>query len=90
MTGKQLLYERPKLFSQLKLGDLILFSSGDVQNYDEMREYQAEDQNFKKIFFREGKPVGAILYGDTKAMGAVNKMLDGDISFAEFKEKHIH
>lgn len=56
MTGKQLLYERPKLFSQLKLGDLILFSSGDVQNYDEMREYQAEDQNFKKSFSGKASP----------------------------------
>lgn len=89
MAGGDLTYAKPKLFSSLKLGEIRLFSSGDVQNFDEMHEFQAEGKDFKKFFFREGKPVGAILYGDTKSMGMVNRMLDGDIAFEEYKEKHI-
>lgn len=89
MAGSEILYERPKLFSNLKLDDITIFSSGDVQNFDEMREYQVDTKNFKKFFFREGKPVGAILYGDTKGMGTVNKMLDGDLSFEEYRKQFI-
>lgn len=89
MAGDELVYERPKLFSNLKLGDITLFSSGDVQNYDEMREYQVDVANFKKFFFRDGKPLGAILFGDTKSMGMVNKVIDGDVPFEQYKKQYI-
>lgn len=89
MAGSDLVYERPKLYSNLQLGDVNLFSSGDVQNFDEMQEYQVGPKTFKKFFFREGKPVGAILYGDTRGMGSVNKVIDGDMTFEEYKEKYI-
>lgn len=86
MTGGSAAYEHPKLFSNLKLGTIQVFSSGDVQNHDEVREYQSDTTTFKKFFFKEEKPVGGILYGDIKDMGKVNQILDGVLDFEEYKK----
>lgn len=86
MAGQDKTYEKPKLFTNLKLGSVQLFSSGDVQKSDEVREFQKTPDTFQKFFFREGKPVGGILYGDIRAMGKVNQLIDGDLSFEAYKE----
>ncbi len=89
MSGGDAAYDRPKLFSNLKLGDIQLFSSGDVQNFDEVREYQNDTDSFKKFFFKDGKVVGGILYGNTKDMGKVNQMIDGTLDFEQYKQTSI-
>ena len=88
MAGGNAAYTNPKLFSNLKIGDIQIFSSGDVQGYDEVREYQETGDGFKKFFFLDGKPVGAILFGDIKDMAKVNKILDGDMAFEDYRTQN--
>jgi nitrite reductase (NADH) large subunit len=69
MTGENLEYNIPKLFTNLKIGDIELFSVGVINDFDKVYEYKEEEKGIhNKIFVKEGKMVGAILFGDLKEM----------------------
>lgn len=69
MTGGNLEYNIPKLFATLKIGDIELFSVGVINDFDKVYEYKEEEKGIhNKIFVKEGKMVGAILFGDLKEM----------------------
>lgn len=89
MSGGDSAYTNPKLFASLKLDDVQIFSSGNIHEFDEIREFQNDEGHLKKFFFQDGKPVGGILFGDIRQMGLVNRMIDGDLDFEEYKEKNI-
>lgn len=75
MAGDNKLYEQPKPFSTLMIGDIKLFSAG--QNAGEgIEEVKVEDGNtIYKLFKNGDKYVGGILWGDIKYQMDVKKIV---------------
>lgn len=73
MTGGMSSYDTPKLFTNLMIGDIKLFSAGFNDSEDVWSE--EADGAIKKLFFKDGVIIGGILYKDTKKMGTINKLL---------------
>lgn len=74
MAGEFLEYSWPQPFTMLKLGDIQLFSIGEVKEYD--KAYEIKDNNgdiHYKFFTKNSKLIGGILFGDTKDMGKLKK-----------------
>lgn len=69
MTGKDLEYVQPKIFTNLKIGNVKLFSAGVINDFDKVYEYKDEKKHIHhKIYTKEGKIQGVILFGDLKEM----------------------
>ena len=69
MTGESLEYTGIKPFTRLSLKDIKIFSAGDISEYDELH-LNNEEENYKKIFTRDNKIIGGILFGDLKEMNS--------------------
>lgn len=62
-------YTHPKPFSSLGAGDIKLFSAGNILDFDNIYEYRDENKDFiNKLFVKDNKIVGSILFGDIKNM----------------------
>jgi nitrite reductase (NADH) large subunit len=72
MTGKMMEFDSPKLFTNLKIKDIQVFSAGDIKDYDRIYEYIDEENDIHhKLFVKNGKINGVILFGEQKE---VNKL----------------
>lgn len=79
MTGETVEYIWPKPYTMLKLGDIQVFSIGDITGYDKIYEVKKDDNIHHKFFTKDGKLIGGILFGDTKDMGKLKKaVFDGE------------
>ena len=75
MTGDDKTYQTPKPFSSLLLGDIKLFSAG-FNSGEGIEEVKKEDgEKVYKLFKKEGKYVGGILYKDIKFQNDVKKIV---------------
>lgn len=89
MTGGELEYNYPKLFASLQIGDIELFSAGDINDFDRVYEEKDEENNIHhKLFTKEGKIVGAILFGDLKQMVKVKNAVMDKSPIDEFIEEN--
>ncbi len=89
MSGGNEEYDIPKLFASLNIGDIKLFSAGQISDVDKVYEYE-NDKTHNKIFVKNGKIVGSILFGDTKEMGKYRRAVFGKESIADFiKENNL-
>ncbi|MBM7573205.1 nitrite reductase large subunit NirB [Aquibacillus albus] len=62
-------YEGSVLSTQLKISGVDVFSVGQFEADDNTKTIHMHDEitsTYKKIFFKDNKAVGAVLYGDTK------------------------
>lgn len=74
MLGKTTDHISPELFTTLELGDIKIFSVGDIEDTDSVYEYKNEEESIhNKLFVRDKKLIGGILFGDIKDMGALKK-----------------
>lgn len=79
MAGETVEYTWPKPFTMLKLGDIQVFSVGDIKGYDRIHEVKRDANIHHKYFTKDGKLIGGILFGDTKDMGKLKKaVFDGE------------
>lgn len=85
MTGGSATYDRPKLFTKLDIGDIKLFSAG-FHDGDDLW-VQEEGEALEKLFFKEGRVIGGILYQNTKKMATINKLIDERTPKAEAIER---
>lgn len=74
MAGGDASYEDPKVYTKLDLGTIQIFSAGkigegDVYFYDDGPVHH-------RLYAKDGKVVGVILYGDTKAMSTYRKLVE--------------
>lgn len=74
MAGGDASYEDPKVYTKLDLGTIQIFSAGkigegDVYFYDDGPVHH-------RLYGIDGKVVGVILYGDTKAMSTYRKLVE--------------
>ncbi|RCW63893.1 nitrite reductase large subunit NirB [Saliterribacillus persicus] len=61
-------YEGSTLSTQLKISGVDVFSVGDFTKNEETKAIQYHDEiasTYKKVFFKDNKVVGAVLFGDT-------------------------
>lgn len=85
MTGGNKLYEQPKPFSTLMLGDVKLFSAGQNAG-DGIEEVKKEDGGkIYKLFKNGDKFVGGILWGDIKYQMDVKKIVFDGVDPKETK-----
>ncbi|MDO5713789.1 MAG: FAD-dependent oxidoreductase [Tissierellia bacterium] len=67
-------YEQPKLFTNLEIGDIRIFSCGDVTHYDEIYQFDSGDDHHR-VFVENNKIVGGILDGDIKERNKIKKLV---------------
>lgn len=85
MTGGDEEYINPSIFTNLQIGNIKLFSAGKVDDYDNIYEYK-EENSHHKIFVKEGKIVGGILFGDLGKMNKIRKAVVSNIDIEEYLE----
>jgi len=83
MVGDSLEYSKPNLYTSLQLGEIKLFSIGNINEYDEIYEYIDGDIHHK-LFVKENKLIAAILFGDTKDMGKVKAAVENGMDINEY------
>lgn len=74
MAGGHVSYEDPKVYTKLDLGTIQVFSAGiigegDVYFYDDGPVHH-------RLYAKDGKLTGVVLYGDTKAMNTYRKLVE--------------
>lgn len=75
MTGAKETYEKPKPFSTLMIGNIKVFSAG-MTSGEGIEEIKAEkDGNIYKLFKKDGKFVGGILWNDIKMQNDVKDLV---------------
>lgn len=75
MTGAKDTYEKPKPFSTLIIGNIKVFSAG-MTSGEGIEEMKAEkDGNIYKLFKKDGKFVGGILWNDIKMQNDVKDLV---------------
>lgn len=74
MTGGEAEYEMPKLFTSLDIGDINIFSCGEVSNYDEIYKYDDEESHHR-IYIKDNKAVGGVLEGNTKEKNKIKNLV---------------
>lgn len=85
MAGSNKLYEQPKPFSTLMLGDVKLFSAGQISG-EGIEELVKEDgEKIYKLFKNGDKYVGSILWGDIKYQMDAKKIVFEDTDPKETK-----
>jgi nitrite reductase (NADH) large subunit len=85
MTGKDLRYNQPKIFTTLQIGDIKLFSAGIINDFDKIYEYKDEEMDIHhKIFTKDKKIVGVILFGDLKEINALRNAVISNMRIDEY------
>lgn len=83
MTGDSLEYTNPNIFTNLQLGNVKLFSAGIINDSEKTYEYKTDDIHHK-IFVKEGKIVGAILFGDLNKVNKIRNAVFANIDIEDY------
>lgn len=87
MTGDNLEYIKPSIFTNLQIGNIKLFSAGCIDEFDKVYEYKEEQGIHHKLFVKEEKLVGAILFGDLSKMNGVRNAVVSNMNIDEYLKK---
>lgn len=83
MVGKDLEYIQPKIFANLQIGSIKLFSAGEINDFDSVYEFKHKEIHHK-IFVKEDRIQGAILFGDLKEMNNLRNAVISKIDIEEY------
>ena len=89
MSGGTLEYREPRPYASLNLGNIKLFSMGNINEYDFIYEY-IDGEIYHKLFVTNDKLTAAILFGDTKDMGKVKTGIENGIDIEEYLEDKLY
>ncbi|MGX7420544.1 nitrite reductase large subunit NirB [Carnobacterium gallinarum] len=81
-------YEGSKMFTQLKVSGCDLFSAGSIVENDEIKGVESFDgttNSYKKIFIKDGKLAGVVLYGDTVEGNRYYNILKKEEALTDYK-----
>jgi nitrite reductase (NADH) large subunit len=85
MTGKLMEYTGPKLFTNLQIGNIKLFSVGNIKDFDKVYEYEDKDKEIHhKLFTTDNKLTGGILFGDIKNMVKLKNGVNEKVSIDSY------
>lgn len=83
MTGESLEYTNPNIFTNLQIGNVKLFSAGVISDSEKTYEYKADDIHHK-LFVKEEKIVGAILFGDLSKVNKIRNAVFANINIKDY------
>ena len=88
MVGLKKEYKQPKIFTTLEIGDIKVFSAGDINNFDRIYEYKDSSKDIHhKIFTKNGITTGVILFGDMKDRNKFNTAIVSQLPVEELLKK---
>lgn len=88
MVGLEKEYKQPKIFTTLEIGDIKVFSAGDINNFDRIYEYKDSSKDIHhKIFTKNGITTGVILFGDMKDRNKFNTAIVSQLPVEELLKK---
>lgn len=91
IASKDSTYEPIVPVTTLSAFNLSLFSMGEVQEEkatDILVEKESDKHSYRKVFFREGKVIGAIVVGDTKSSPALKGAIEKGIQLPNVDYKN--
>lgn len=68
LTDQEAQYRGSTIYTQLKISGIHLFSIGQIHETEKTKtiyNYDAINETYKKILFKNDKAIGAVLFGDT-------------------------
>ncbi len=87
LTGKETEgYKGSMTHTALKVSGCDLFSAGLIKTDDEIKAIEAHDEwnnSYKKVFIKNGRVVGTILYGDTADENRFLKMITQKLDISD-------
>ena len=91
-VGGQLEFAKMPPSNRIKVLDIELFSIGQIHPEDASTQLieMTSDATYKCLFCRDGKVIGAALYGDTDAAGLVKEAVESRTQIQELKELREH
>jgi NAD(P)H-nitrite reductase large subunit len=92
MAGGEAIYEGGVPMNSIQICGLPTISVGltDPARADEVLQYLSPDgQNYRRIFLREGRIIGAIFVGEIDRAGIITGLIREGIDVSDFKEKLI-
>ena len=91
MVSKNLEYIQPKIFANLQIGNIKLFSAGHIDDFDSIYGYNERIKGIHhKIYVKRNKIQGVILFGDLKEMNNVRNAVISKMDIEEYiKENGI-
>lgn len=75
--------------STLKVTGVDAFSAGDISGEGSVSKSYREDNIYYKLFFKDGRIIGAILIGDTNKSTKLKKAIESGRDFREALEKGL-
>ncbi len=67
MAGKDMVYSAPQMVTTLNIGEVKMFSAGDISEPESVISYK-KDNSFHRLYVKNGQVVGAVLTGDMSLM----------------------
>ncbi len=92
MAGAEVAYDGSVAMNSIQICGLPTISVGLTAPAaaEEVLEYQSPDgQNYRRIFLRDGRIIGAIFVGEIDRAGIITGLIRDRINVSEFKEKLI-
>lgn len=88
MAGKPTEYHLGTNHTQTTIMGISLFSVGDVQEPGEIvEEVSTDGKTLYKLYVKDGKIRGGVIYGDTSLLVKMKKLIESSISLEEARKK---
>lgn len=88
MTGEVKEYKLPEPFTTLTIGDISLFSVGNIKDFSKVLKFD-EGENHFRLFVTDNKLTGAILLGDLSKMSSLRKAVNANRDITEFLQEGL-
>lgn len=88
MVGANREYKLPEPFTTLNIGDISLFSVGNIKDFSTVLKFDEEDTHFR-LFITGNKLTGGILLGDLSKMSSVRKAVTSNMDISEYLQEGL-
>ncbi|MCG4584814.1 NAD(P)/FAD-dependent oxidoreductase, partial [Anaerosalibacter bizertensis] len=82
-------YISPTPFTTLRIGDISLFSAGNVKEFDKVYEHKGENGIHHKLFTNNDKITGVILFGDLSGMVKAKKAVLENMNVNDYLKNSV-
>lgn len=89
MAGEKSEYKPQKPYTTLSIGEIALFSVGNIKDYQDVIKYD-KDENSYRLYVTDNKLTGGILFGDLSKMSKVRNAVNNNVDISEFISKNVN
>lgn len=83
MAGNNKEYKMAQPFTTLSIGDISLFSVGNIKDFTDVLRYDDGDNRYR-LYLTDNKLTGSILLGDISRMSKVRKAVNDNMDISEY------